>query len=108
MVVKVAVDEKQPTTKNIEKDGIRYLDRKNNQRNQRNNKSEERDGLSVTVRNGDVEKALRIFKKKVQRSGLVKELRERQHYTKPSDARQEAKKRAIKRWKKKEAKLKEF
>ena len=71
-------------------------------------RSNNTDGLVVTVRNGDIEKAMRIFKKKVQRSGLLKELRERQHYTKPSDARQLAKKRAIKRWKKKEAKLKEF
>lgn len=83
--------------------------RHNNRRPQKpKNRSDERDGLAVTVRNGDIEKAMRIFKKKVQRSGLLKELRERQHYTKPSDARQMAKKRAIKRWKKKEAKLKEF
>ena len=32
--------------------------------------------------------ALKTFKKKVQRSGLLKELRRRRQYVKPSEARQ--------------------
>jgi small subunit ribosomal protein S21 len=32
--------------------------------------------------------ALKTFKKKVQRSGLLKELRRRRHHVKPSEARQ--------------------
>ena len=43
-----------------------------------------RGGISVTVRNGDVEKALRVFKKKVLTEGLMKELKARKAYEKPS------------------------
>jgi small subunit ribosomal protein S21 len=31
--------------------------------------------------------ALKVFKKKVQRSGLMQDLRRKRHYTKPSEAR---------------------
>jgi small subunit ribosomal protein S21 len=34
-----------------------------------------------------VERALRAFRRKVQRSGLLKELRDKRHYLKPSVAR---------------------
>lgn len=41
--------------------------------------------LSVTVgQDGNVDKALRKFKKKVQESGLLPELRDRQQYVKPT------------------------
>mgnify|MGYP001225812564 CR=1 FL=1 len=42
-------------------------------------------GLEVTVRNGDLEKALKIFKRKVQKSGLLKELKQKSFYEKPSE-----------------------
>ena len=42
-------------------------------------------GLCIEVRNGDVNKALRIFKKKVQEEGVLQEYKERQHYVKPSE-----------------------
>ncbi|MEO8451122.1 MAG: 30S ribosomal protein S21 [Gemmatimonadota bacterium] len=32
--------------------------------------------------------ALKVFKRKVQRSGILKELRQKRHYLKPSAARQ--------------------
>jgi small subunit ribosomal protein S21 len=35
-----------------------------------------------------IEMALRKFKKKVQKAGILKELRRTQHYTKPSEERQ--------------------
>ena len=44
-----------------------------------------RGGISVTVRNGDMEKALKVFKKKVLTEGLMKELKARQAYEKPSE-----------------------
>ena len=44
-----------------------------------------RGGLSVAVRNGDMEKALKVFKKKVLTDGLMKELKARQAYEKPSE-----------------------
>ena len=43
----------------------------------------------VIVGYGDrIEVALKLFKRKVQRSGILKELRRRRHYVKPSEARQ--------------------
>ena len=61
--------------------------------------------INVTVRNGNLEQAMRVLKRKVQKEGLVKELRERQYYKKPSEIKQEKKKEAIKNWKKKQKKL---
>ena len=61
--------------------------------------------IDVTVRNGNLEQAMRVLKRKVQKEGLVKELRERQFYKKPSEIKQEKKKEAIKNWKKKQKKL---
>jgi small subunit ribosomal protein S21 len=61
--------------------------------------------IVVTVRNGNVEQAMRVLKRKVQKEGLVKEMRDRQFYKKPSEIKQEKKKEAIKNWKKKQKKL---
>lgn len=47
--------------------------------------SEAGTGLSVIVRNGDLEKALKVFKKKVLAEGLMKELKARKEYEKPSE-----------------------
>jgi small subunit ribosomal protein S21 len=49
---------------------------------------------------GNVEKALRKFKKKIQTTGLLLELRERETYTKPTTRRKTAKQQAKSRWKK--------
>jgi len=48
---------------------------------------------------------MRVLKKKVQREGLLKELRDRQYYVKPSEKKREAKKQGIKNYRKKMAKL---
>ena len=61
--------------------------------------------ITVTVRNGNLEQAMRVLKRKVQKEGIVKEVRDRQFYKKPSEVRQEKKKEAIKNWKKKQKKL---
>ena len=61
--------------------------------------------INVTVRNGNLEQAMRVLKRKVQKEGLIKELRERQFYKKPSEIKQEKKKEAIKNWKKQQKKL---
>ena len=58
-------------------------------------------GLSVEVRNDDVNGALRRFKKKVQDSGLLQDLKERESYEKPTTARKKAKAAARSRWLKK-------
>jgi small subunit ribosomal protein S21 len=44
---------------------------------------------SVEVRNNDIAKALKIFKKKVEQSGHIQELRERRYYKKPSTLKRE-------------------
>ena len=60
--------------------------------------------MTIEVRNGDVNKALRIFKKKVQEEGILQEYKERQHYVKPSEKRRKAKAAGKKRWEKKQEK----
>lgn len=45
--------------------------------------------IEITLADGDrIDWALKAFKRKVITSGLLKELRRRRHYTKPSEARQ--------------------
>ena len=44
--------------------------------------------VEVIVRDNNIEKALRVLKKKLQKDGLFRELRLRQHYEKPSLKRQ--------------------
>lgn len=58
-------------------------------------------GSIVVVVNDNVEKALRKLKKKVQESGILQELREREQYEKPTTARKRAKNAAKRRWQKK-------
>jgi len=48
-------------------------------------------GKTVIVNDGNVEKALRKFKKKVQDSGLLQELRDRETYEKPTTAKKRKK-----------------
>lgn len=55
-------------------------------------------GTSVTVKDGNVEKALRKFKKKIQDSGKLEELREREQFTKPTTKRRMAKNKAVRRY----------
>ena len=62
-------------------------------------------GITVEVRNNNVEKALRVLKKKLIKSGQMRELKERQYYQKPSFKKREKKKEGIRRYKK-EQKLK--
>jgi small subunit ribosomal protein S21 len=45
--------------------------------------------VEVTLADGDsFERALKQFKKQVLRAGILKDLRKRRHYVKPSEARQ--------------------
>jgi len=55
-------------------------------------------GLVVEVRNDDFGRALRTWSKKVQDSGLLKEVKDRMSYEKPAVLRQRLKKQARKRW----------
>ena len=40
--------------------------------------------VTVTVKNGNVDRAMRTLKKKLQKEGLLKELKQRQFFEKPS------------------------
>ena len=45
--------------------------------------------IEIKLEEGDrIEWALKAFKRKVQRAGLLAEVRRRRHYVKPSEARQ--------------------
>jgi len=54
-------------------------------------------GIKVEVRDGNLEKALRLFKKKIKDSRILLELRDRQEFTKPSLIKRRNKNRAINR-----------
>jgi small subunit ribosomal protein S21 len=43
--------------------------------------------MRIVVRDNNVEQALRVLKKKMQREGLLRELRAREAYEKPSEKR---------------------
>jgi ribosomal protein S21 len=58
-------------------------------------------GLTVFVKDDNVEKALRKFKKKIQESGLLDEVRERMEYVKPNIERTQEANKARRRWLKK-------
>lgn len=57
-------------------------------------------GRTVIIADGNVEKGLRKFKKKIQNSGLLLELRDRETYVKPTTRRKLKKGAAKSRWKK--------
>jgi small subunit ribosomal protein S21 len=57
-------------------------------------------GRSVLVKDDNIEKALRKFKKKIAESGLLIELRERETYEKPTTTRKRRKAAAKNRWRK--------
>lgn len=58
-------------------------------------------GSRVQVQDDHVERALRKFKKKIQESGLMDELRSRETYEKPTTERKRKKGAARARWRKK-------
>ena len=61
-------------------------------------------GLRVEVRNNDIGKALRKFKKKVAEDGILQDLRKREFYESKGTRRRLEKQAAIRRYKKKRLK----
>jgi small subunit ribosomal protein S21 len=57
-------------------------------------------GRRVYVNDGNVEKALRKFKKKITEQGLLQEVRDRQEFVKPTTQRKIKAGQAKSRWKK--------
>ena len=60
-------------------------------KNFRKRPKKELQGLQVDVYDGQVEKAIRILKKKVKESNLFLDLRKKSYYEKPSKVRREKK-----------------
>ena len=61
--------------------------------------------ITVEVRKGNLEKARRVLKKKVAKEGIIKTLKEKQYFEKPSEIKRRKKKEGIKNFKKKMKKL---
>jgi small subunit ribosomal protein S21 len=53
--------------------------------------------MQVLVRDNNVDQALRVLKKKMQREGLFRELKARRSYEKPSEKRAREKQEAVRR-----------
>ncbi len=54
--------------------------------------------VTVVVKNGNVDRAMRTLKKKLQKEGLLKELKQRQYFEKPSAKKARKKAEGIKRY----------
>ena len=53
--------------------------------------------MQVLVRDNNVDQALKVLKKKMQREGLFREMKLRDHYEKPSEKRAREKAEAVRR-----------
>jgi len=60
--------------------------------------------VQVTVRDNNVDQALKVLKKKLQREGVFREMKIRRSYEKPSERRAREKAEAIRRTRKLERK----
>ncbi len=56
--------------------------------------------MEVTVRDNNVDHALRTLKKKMQREGMYREMKKRRAYEKPSEKKAREKAEAVRRWRK--------
>ena len=82
----------------------------NKYNNRRHNKQKNNDfpqGMTVEVRDNDVNKALRVLKKKLVKDGFFQELRERTFFESKGTKRRKAKDAATRRYKRKMQKRKE-
>ncbi len=60
--------------------------------------------MEVTVRDNNVEQALRALKKKLQREGIFREMKQRRFYEQPSARRKREGAEAERRWRKQKRK----
>ncbi|MHA6692918.1 30S ribosomal protein S21 [Devosia sp. A449] len=61
--------------------------------------------MQVQVRDNNIDQALRVLKKKLQREGVFREMRRRAYYEKPSERRQREATQAVNRARKEARKL---
>ena len=73
----------------------------------RKEKETNQGGMTVTVRNNDVNGALRVLKKRLIKDGLFQELRERSYFESKGTKRRKAKAAATRRFKRKMLKRQE-
>ena len=59
--------------------------------NNKKDKFKKEEGMAVSVRNGDVNGALRILKKKLMKDGFFQDLRERSHFVGKGEKKRRAK-----------------
>ena len=64
--------------------------------------------MFIQVKNNNVEKAMRIMKKKLMKDGVMRTLKEKQYFEKPSAKKRRKKKEAIRNYKKKQKLLNKF
>ena len=62
-----------------------------------NRSSEEERRVQVLVRDNNVDQALKVLKKKMQREGIFREMKLRGHYEKPSEKKAREKAEAVRR-----------
>jgi small subunit ribosomal protein S21 len=58
--------------------------------------------LEIPVIKGNINKALKIFKRKFKQTGILKEVRERKNHTKPTTKKRKQKEKAVLKQKYKE------
>ena len=63
-------------------------------------------GIKIDVRNGNLEQAMRVLKKKILKEVIMRTLRDKQYYEKPSAKKRRKKKEGIANFKKEQKKLK--
>jgi small subunit ribosomal protein S21 len=63
-------------------------------------------GIKIDVRNGNLEQAMRVLKKKILKEGIMRTLRDKQYYEKPSAKKRRKKKEGIANFKKEQKKIK--
>ena len=56
--------------------------------------------IEVQVRDNNIEQALRVLKKKMQREGIFREMKMRRHFEKPSERRVREDAESQRRWRK--------
>ena len=74
--------------------------RRNDSRNR--NEGPRISGIAVEVKNGQFERAMRKFKKKVTEAGIIQEVKERRFFVKPSEIKRKARDAGKKRWTRKQ------
>ena len=75
-----------------------FVKKFNNTNKNTDDRSDNKFNPSIEVRNGDVNKAIRVLKKRLERADFQKELAKQGYYEKPCTKRKRKKDQAKKRW----------